>query len=248
MFRSYFTATSGALTDSRNLVVVSNNISNTGTSGFKRETPLSTTFSEMLVNRQLINDNEQIGTGYFTRLAVDSETDYSAGDFNSTENPLDFAINGDGYFQAQMPDGTVYLSRDGETKVNADGYLELQRGGLLLDVNRDPIFIGDGEVEVDKRGNVYVSGTFSGQIGIVRVTDTTQQEKINEGFFDVDEANLEPAENIELLWKTLELSNVDMTTEMTRAIAMQRSFQSNTQVMKIIDGLTEKTVNEIGRV
>ena len=248
MFRSYFTAVSSALTDSRNLNVVSNNIANSGTTGFKRETPVSTTFAEVLLSRRLINDTAQIGAGKFVRLPEDSETDYSSGDFITTENPLNFAINGDAFFLVQMPNGDNYLTRDGEAKINADGYLELYRGGLLLDEDEEPIYVGTGNIEADRVGNIYVNDTWLGKLNIVRVIDTERQTKIDEGHFATEADNFEEAEDFELLWKTLELSNVDMTREMTTAIAIQRSFQANSQVMKILDSLTEKTVNEIARM
>ena len=248
MFRSYFTAVSSALTDSRNLTVVSNNIANSGTTGFKRETPVSTTFAEVLLSRRLINDTAQIGAAKFVRLPEDSVTDYAGGDFVTTENPLNFAINGNAFFLVQMPNGENYLTRDGEAKVNADGYLELYRGGLLLDEYEDPIYVGTGDIQADSSGNIYVDDEWMGKLNIVNVLDPEQQVKIDEGHFTTPEDNYEQAEDFELMWKTLELSNVDMTREMTTAIAIQRSFQANSQVMKILDTLTEKTVNEIARM
>ena len=248
MLRSYFTATSGAMTDNRNLTVISSNLANLNSTGFRRDQAMSTTFSDMVVSRRLYYDNGEIGGAEFTRLAQDSVTDFTPGSYEDTGKPLDFAIVGDGWFHGRTANGDYILTRDGETRVNPEGYLELKRNGmLLLDDNSEPIFVGTGDVDVDSSGRIYTEDGYVAKLGIAQV-DTERLTKTPEGFFTAAQNDVTMMDNPIVKGKTLETSNVDMTVEMTRAIALQRSFQANTQVMKILDNITESVVTEIARV
>ena len=122
MIRSFFTATSGVITENRNLTVRSNNLANANTAGFKKDTPINSTFADMLLTRVGENDRAGIGAGAFMNVVQTPYTDYSQGSYEDTERPFDFAIQGDGYFSVMGDNDQIYLTRDGTFYLDEDVY------------------------------------------------------------------------------------------------------------------------------
>ena len=105
MIRSFYTAASGVLTESRNLNVLSNNISNTNTNGFKRDIPTNATFDQVMLARLSDGTGQWVGNSNFIRYNDSVVTDYGQGNMVFTGNPLDFALQGDGYFKIMDNNG-----------------------------------------------------------------------------------------------------------------------------------------------
>lgn len=247
MIRSYYTATSGVLTESKNLSVLSNNISNVNTSGFKREVPLNSAFEQMRLNRIAAIDSGEIGEGAFLNVAQASYTDHTPGSFEETGSTLDFAIQGDGYFGVLLEDGTTLLTRSGECYLDDQGFLNHARGGFLLDDSGTPIYVGTDNFEVGSLGEVSVNGEYIAKVGVFTTADQNALMKIDDGFF-AEPDDMATAENYVVKWKCAERSNVDMSKEMSQAMVSNRHFQACSQIMKMLDELTRKTVNELGSV
>lgn len=247
MIRSFFTATSGAITENKNLSIRSNNIANVNTAGFKKDTPINSTFGDMLLTRLNNDSSGIIGNGDFVNVAQTPYTDFSQGGFNDTGRNLDFAIIGDGYFSIQTEGGETYLTRNGEFFINNEGYLSHIRGGYVLDVDGAPIMMPGDDFTVSNQGDIQADGMYIARVGVSTVDDPTRLIKVDDGFFrSPDGATINAIPQVAS--KTLEHSNVNMTQEMTDAIASSRHFQTCSQAMKMIDEMTQKTVNEIARM
>lgn len=247
MIRSYYTATSGVLTESKNLSVLSNNIANINTSGFKREVPLNNVFEQMRLNRIAVGDSGEIGDGAFLNLAEASYTDHTPGSFEETGNVLDFAVQGNGYFGVLTEDGRTILTKSGACYLDDQGFLNHGRGGLILDDGGSPIYIGTDNFEVASQGELFVDGEYIGKLGVFTTEDQNALTKVDDGFF-AEPDDMATSDNYVIKWKCAERSNVDMSKEMSQAMASNRHFQACSQVMKMLDELTRKTVNELGSV
>lgn len=247
MIRSFFTATSGVITENKNLTVRSNNIANVNTSGFKKDIPLTEGFAEMLITRLATNDTATLGGNEFINVSRGVYTDHTVGGFTDTERPFDFAIRGDGYFVVQDDNGNQFLTRDGAFFRDEEGYLCHVRGGRVLSSDGGSIQLTGDEFYVDAHGNISEAGEIVGALAVESVEQVDTLVKVGEGFF-ARPNDAQPVENAVILWKQLEHSNVNITQEMSDVIACSRHFQACSQVMKIIDELTQKTVTEIAKM
>lgn len=255
MSKGYYALTSGMLTQNRNLGTISNNLANMATPGYKKDTLLTTTFSEELLYRTgnldksktLLNSDvkpSKIVTGYKT------STDHTQGGFDETERTLDFAINGEGYFQIQKPDGGTAYTRNGSFTIDDGGHLALQHIGRVLGQDGQPITLDTDKITVNGQGTILSEDNQTiGQLGLVNFTNKDALVKVGEGMFqNNDAANLTQQNVGGIIGKTLERSNVDPMKEMMEMMTSQRALQSASQVLKIYDQILSKASTDIGRL
>ena len=266
MYQGFYNLTSGMLTQSRNLNVISNNMVNVQTSGYKRDTMVTSTFQEeMLYRTGRHNKANPTPLSVTSKIKTASRTyvDYDQGSFEQTDGIYDFAIGGSGFFCIQTPDGARY-TRNGSFAVDEEGYLTLPEAGRVLSEDGQPIRIDDENFSVDARGSitVYERQTDSEadseeepklrQLGTIRIVDFGDYEQLHKednGLFSTAQA---PAaareERPQLIWKSVEKSNVDMVDEMTAMMTSQRALQSAAQVLKMYDQIMSKSVTDVGRL
>lgn len=250
MFKGFYQLTSGMLTQNRNLNVISNNMTNTMTPGFKRDKYVPITFQEEMMYRTG-NKNKANPTALNNTSMILTEddvyTDFKQGAFEETGNIFDFAINGDGFFQVQTEDGIVY-TRNGSFVLDEEGYLTLPNVGQVLGA-KGPILFDTDNIHTDPQGRIYAgdNDTFIDNFALVDFPDYTQLNKSGEGLYNANGQQPEPIQG-SVLWKTVERSNVDMIEEMTSMMSSQRALQSASQVLKMYDQMMSKAVNDIGRI
>lgn len=247
MMKGFYNLTSGMLTQGKHLNVLANNMTNLATSGFKSDRFTAQTFQDVMWSK-VGNKNKQyqeIGNQSYITVPSQLYTDYTQSSFDETGLPLDFAIEGDGFFAIQTDDGVVY-TRAGSFSLDDEGYLCLPGQGYVLDVDGEAIpFITDTFTS-DDYGRMYSEGAFLGQIGVYVFPDNGQLRKNNQGMFQSD---VEPqVQLVPVHHKMVERSNVDMIQQMTRMIASQRAYQSAAQVTKIYDQLLSKATTDVGRL
>ncbi|MEG0189570.1 MAG: flagellar hook-basal body complex protein [Lachnospiraceae bacterium] len=249
MFRGFYSLTSEMICQNRNLNVISNNMANVSTPGYRSDKFLSSTFKEEMLYRSGNKDKRNqtaLGEVAMIRTGREVATDYSMGGFESTEGVLDFALQGKGFFEIQTNNGTVY-TRDGSFMIDNDGYLALSGIGRVMGSN-GPIRLGTDDIVVDAQGNIYdqTGQTTYGRIAVVDFADYNQLTKQDNGMFTSGVQGT-PV-NTPMLWKYIEKANVGVVNEMTSMMSGQRSLQSAAQVLKMYDQLMGKIVSEIGRV
>lgn len=250
MFAGFYNLSSEMLCQTRNLNIISNNMANISTAGFKKDDFEAATFRETLMARYRGSQDTSytpLGNLAMIRNAQGTVTDYEQGAIRETDSPLDFALVDKGFFAIQTADSTVY-TRNGSFTLDDEGYLTLQGIGRVLGKD-GAIQLPSDDIVCDGRGNIYSADgqELYGTITAVDFEDYgSQLLKIDGGVFKSD-AEATPA-GTDIQWKTVESSNVNPIDEMTAMMSSQRSLQSASQILKMYDQLMEKTVTQLGPI
>lgn len=249
MHSGFYSIASGMITRQNELDTIANNLTNLQTPGY-RASRLVTSAFEMEVQKRISANGEKVlgdGVSYPITVAQEETALLEGGMLQNTGRELDFALNGDAYFNVQGEDGTTYLTRNGQFLVDDQGYLVLPNIGRVLGKN-GPLQVGEDGITVDELGNVYnKQGQQVGSFLLTRPADDTTMTKMGNGMFTAPQGTAN-AEDYQVVQFTLEKSNVDMNREMSNFIAAQRAFQSCSSALQIIDGIDRKAVAQIGAV
>ncbi len=242
MFQGYYDLTSNMITQNRNLNVISNNMTNVSTPGYKEDRIMQSTFRDEMIYRYDRDGKNAIGRVSWVNTADERVTDYSEGGIRETGAPMDVGLTGNGFFEIQTDNGMVY-TRNGSFNLDNDGYLLLPGIGRVMGTN-GAIRLTTDDITIDKQGNITSAdgGQYFGTIRVVDFADYNQLTKITGGVF---RANAQPQAadaGTTITQKYLEDSNVEMAEEMTRMMSSQRVLQSAAQILKIYDQLTGKIV------
>lgn len=244
MNNAVYIATTGLLNRSRALDVTANNLANAGVAGFKREELITSTFDDQVMLRMEDGTAAEIGAGNHGAIGDAIYADITQGAMETTGRTLDAAILGEGFFAVQDPQGGNGMTRNGSFQIDANGYLTTSSGAFVLGQN-GRIQLDAGTVAISETGEITLNGQNAGQLLIVVPQANAVLEKQANGLF------VRPAGNGQfqgrILQGSLERANVDMVEEMTAMMESSRSFQSCGQVLRILDQVNQKTVNEIGR-
>lgn len=234
------------------LATVSNNLANASSTGFKKERPV---FEDLIyqVQRQpggqssqntQLPSGLQLGTGVRT---VGTQKQFTQGDLNMTEQPLDLAINGRGFFQVLMPDGSISYTRDGTFHIDAEGNIVTANGYLLEPNITIPEQTTEITIGTDGIVTAIVEGETSdpeeiGNIDIVDFVNPAGLQAIGNNLFLETAASGAPAEGVpsldgfgSIIQGALETSNVTIVEEMVDMISTQRAYEMNSKVVSTAD-------------
>ena len=250
MVRGFYNLTSGMLSQGRRLDVIANNMTNVSTAGYKAEQYTDRTFDEVMVTRigNKIKSPYQTMETYQSHILAPDHlyTDFEQSSFEETNLPLDFAIQGEGFFAIQMEDGVAY-TRAGSFTLDNDGYLCLSELGRVLDREGNPIQLPTDKLDVDKQGNLYtMDGDYLGTLGVYQFEDNQELERNPYGLFVGDGAQVN--EDVVIHHKWVERSNVNLVKEMVEMMSTQRALQSAAQMSTIYDQVIQKGVSSIGQL
>lgn len=233
-------ALSGAVTVDNRLEVLSNNLANVNTPGFKQQR----SYFQSLLNNQV-----QTGTGEGVNYSSmeGTETDFSQGSIEHTGRGLDLAIQGEGFFKVADQDGFYYTRHGGFMRM-PDGALVTRSGEQLVGED-GPITIPDQDVRIQGDGAIIgANGQQLGQVDVYTVPDKQALTQQGNSLWSTDQAGGEEVlEDSEVQQGHLESSNVSPIWITTELIASNRSFQSYQRAVKAYDTVAEKT-NSIGRI
>ena len=229
MIKGIYTSASGMIPRARKQELIANNISNVETVGFKKDD----TFTRELTRAERKTIAKK--SDWEKPLGEESYVDYSEGIFNRTGNPLDLALEGDGFFTLQADDGTTYLTRAGTFEINSDGQITYP-GGLFLTASGSRIDTNGGTVNVNENGQVDVDGSTVATITPVTVDDLSKLEKVGRSLFAVPEGTqLIPVEQTTVRQGYLEASNVDVVQQMVDMIITFRAYEANAKAVQSQD-------------
>jgi flagellar basal-body rod protein FlgF len=218
------------------LDIVTNNLANTGTTGFKAERYHQGTIS--------------VGAGDKERTTPKPPftiVDYGQGTILRTDNALDVAIQGDGFFTVQTRDGLAY-TRKGNFTINKNNQLVTQSGEFLMG-NQGPITVAGMDVNIDNVGNVSVNGEIAGELKIVRFENQQALTRTKDGLFtDPGTAGMKKMDNPEIKPRQLEMSNVNSIREMVDMIDIQRSFETYQKVIQTMADLDKLATSRVGKL
>ncbi len=255
MMRALWTAGSGMIAQQFNVDVISNNLSNVNTVGYKKE---RAEFKDLLyetLDRAYMLDgkgkpvNLQVGHG---TSVVATVKNFGTGNLEKTENPLDMAIDGEGFFTVRGPKGDVNYTRDGSFKISitpdgkklstSDGYPVLDDAGndIVLDVDVSKLNVSsEGELSYTDANGQSVS--LGQKIGLVKFPNKNGLESIGKNFYASNSASGDPVADGESGTKStisqgfLESSNVQVVEEMVKLIVAQRAYEVNSKAIQSAD-------------
>ncbi len=225
------------LAQTQRLNQVSNNLANVDTTGYKKD---NVTFWEMLYTTS--SNRQRVGK------ALQVATEFQAGPVEETGNPLDLAINGEGFFKIQTPQGVRY-TRDGNFHLNAQGQITTAEGNLLLGQG-GPIVVEGNKFVVNPNGAVIVDGEQVNQVSVVTFTELKSLEKEGNNLFRTKSPDVQeqPAEGVEVKQGFLEGSNVNVVKEMTDMIDLFRSFEAQQRAINTINEMDALAVTRVGKL
>jgi flagellar basal-body rod protein FlgG len=248
MLRGLYLANTGMLTQQRRMDVVTNNLANASTVGFRQDDLLPRSFAAELVSR--LDDPALAGPAVGSLdhgIHVDEVvTDFSAGPVEETGLPTDLALTGPAFFAVQTPAGERY-TRAGNFKVTADGLLTTQDGYPVLAEN-GPAQVGSADFTVSSTGRIQ-SAAGETQLRLVQFADPTGLRKEgNNLFLNLNAGAPDGQATAGVRQGCLEGSNVDLASQMTRMVEIYRSHEINQRMIKIFDEKLGRSVNDIGRI
>lgn len=260
MIRGLYISASSAVCEGKRIDTISNNIANANTTGFKKDLYVTQSFPEILTMKmggeaakingiKLPAPLNVIGTmnaGVHTSVVV---TDFTQGSLSPTENPLDVAISGSGFFTVETENGERY-TRDGSFSLNADGYIVTKDGHMVLGEN-GYIQINGNDIRIDEKGNIYSGGELIDRLKLVDFQDYSALMKEGSNLYTIiseEWMGQEKAFESTIKQGFIEGSNVNAVKEMTDMITMLRSYEANQRLIRAHDELLEKAVNEVGRL
>jgi flagellar basal-body rod protein FlgG len=256
MMRSLWISKTGLDAQQTQLDVISNNLANVSTTGFKRQRGI---FEDLLYQtlrqpgaqssqQTQIPTGLQIGTGV---RPIATARVFAQGNLNQTNNTLDVAINGQGFFQVQMPDGTTAYTRDGAFQLDAQGQLVTANGfalqpSLTLPANATNVTIGqDGTVTVRVPGQSAVQQV--GSIQIAMFVNAPGLQSLGNNLFGETAASGTPtvgapgANGAGLINQGyLETSNVNVVEELVNMIQTQRAYEINSKSIQTSDQMLQR--------
>lgn len=249
MFKGFYNLTSGMVSQGRRLDIIANNMTNVSTTGYRQDAYTDRTFGEFVRSRIGNQDKRnaaELGQESYILAPDQIYTDYTQGSLRETNSPLDFAIEGDGFFAVQTDNGIVY-TRNGSFTLDNEGYLCLGDLGRVLNDNEEPMVLLTDKIRSDKFGGIYMEeGGYLGKIGVFTFADNGALARDERGnFIGGGQA---AAVNVPMHQKMLERSNVELAKEMTEMLSTQRALQSAAQVSKMYDQVMTKATSDIGRL
>jgi len=255
MIRSLYTAATGMNAQDLNVSVISNNLANVNTIGFKRSRP---EFQDLLYqNLRLVGtltpNGQQVPNGAQLGLGVKTSNIgkiFLQGDFTETQNPLDLAIQGKGFFQITLPDGTQAFTRAGSFKLNNTGQIVTSDGLVLQPAITIPPDALD--ISIDSQGGVSVTQPGSPAptiVGTIQLATFQNQAGLQAAGFNLFRqtdasgapiiGNPQSQDRGSTQQGFLELSNVSVVTELVNLISAQRAYEVNSRTVQTADELLQ---------
>lgn len=259
MIKAMRTAASGMSAQQMNVDVIANNLANVNTSGFKRS---KIEFQDILYQKLRSAGVESaagstvpisLEVGYGTRPAA-TQRNFSMGSLQLSGNPLDLAIEGNGFYQVLLPDGTAGYTRDGSFKMSADGQVVTSDGffldpGITIPSDATEINVGaDGLVSVLIPGEAEPQEI--GQIELAKFINPAGLQAIGHNIFVISGASGDPILGTPSLdgfgrlnQGYLEMSNVEIVEEMVNMITAQRAYEINSKAIQTSEEMTQVANN-----
>lgn len=239
MANGIYSALSGAIGQTHALDVTANNMANIGTTGFKGS---RTVFKEMLAEADgIVNESHRQ-----VRLD-DVQTDFSTGGIKVTNNSLDVAISGDGFFEVETEDGLRY-TRAGSFKINQEGNLTMLEGHLLIGDGGPVATPPDKALHLMENGQIMADDLELGKLKIVEFKDRSKLVQTGHNLWKAPEGlESEILEEPRVIPGAIERSNVNAVKAMTEMVRISRSYEALLKAVETFRTADKRTVSDLGR-
>lgn len=258
MLKGLYTAYTGMLNEQNRMDILTNNLANASTVGFKKEGSTSQSFDSILTVK--IKDQsvglqnvQKLGTNNPGVKIGENYTDFTQGSFRVTDNTYDLALAGDGFFTIEFTNkagetSTMY-TRNGQFTLNREGYLVTQDGDYVLDTQNRRIQLNtllDSEIGSD--GTITQAGRAVARIQVTDFEDYNYLEKYGETYYRPVEGAKTTQADADVKSGYLEMANVQVVSEMVNLISITRAYESNQKIIQAYDDTLETAVTQLGRI
>ncbi len=252
---SIYMSATGALAYEKRLQLLSNNLANVNTVGFKKDRGRFRAFdlSEMMTrNKKPAAWGQSQAPEYWMEFST--FTDFSTGKLKKTDNPFDLALSGTGFFCVQTPDGVQYTRRgdftlnENEVLVTQEGWPVLGKSGEIQIKMAKPAD-NKREFSVSPDGFITVDGSQVDRLRIIDFTQSHALEKAGHNYYRALKPNAlqDLDEDLKVSQGFLEMSNVDTIRMMTEMIEVLRGYESYQKMMRASDDMNARLINNVGK-
>lgn len=258
MVKGLYTAYTGMINQEHRMDVLTNNLANADTNGFKKEGATSQSFGDVLAYK--IKDASEgahlarrIGTNNPGVKIGENYTDFSQGPLKVTDNTFDLALTDKGFFAIEFTNksgvSSVKYTRDGNFTLTVDGYLVTQEGDAVLGTDGNPIQI-DPQLDtmIDSGGRIIQDGTVVATVQVTDFEDYNYLEHYGENYYQPVDGAVETEPLAKIYSGYLETSNMSIVTEMVNMITVAREYDSNQRIITTYDSTLDIAANQIGRL
>ncbi|MFG6367135.1 MAG: flagellar basal-body rod protein FlgF [Lachnospiraceae bacterium] len=253
MLRGLYTAYTGMRNEQYRMDIMSNNLANADTTGFKKEGSTSQAYAEvMAVKIKDVSENpntpKRLGKMSLGVKIGETYTDFSQGSLRDTGNTYDIAIGGSGFFNIEFTnkagETSTKYTRDGGFTITKDGYLVTKDGDYVLGENgRIQLSTTAGTTVFDRSGNIFQDDRLVASLKITDFEDTNYLTHYGETMWDAKEGAVEQeAEDAQIYQGYLEMSNASVVKEMVNMITISRQYESNQKMLTTFDESLEKSM------
>ncbi|MBF0620284.1 MAG: flagellar basal-body rod protein FlgF [Magnetococcales bacterium] len=267
MDSGFYAAVNGALRSEMKLEVLTNNLANVNTTGFKADDitfdsfltaagpemfPMPTdSFMGLRAPGDVPFPYSNPGSNSYQMtypMATGTQADLQQGSLQATGNPLDMAVEGEGFFMVQTPNGERF-TRDGSFTVNQNGELVNKDGFPVLGEGGSSLVIGDSAIEVGPDGSIATDAGIIGRIARVSIPPEVLKKE-GQNLYSAPQENVAPVESGfgGIRQGFLEGSNSDSIRGMTQMVETHRAYDTYMKMIKALDGLDGQATNQIGRL
>lgn len=257
MVKGLYTAYTGMVNQQNRMDVLTNNLANSATVGFKKEGATSQSFDSVLAYK-IKDTSEAVYAKRIGRMSPgvkigENYTDYGQGAFNATENTYDLALSGDGFFACEYTnkegETSTKYTRDGSFTLNVNGELVTKDGDFVLDAGGNHIRLDQQQdTSIDQSGAIIQNGQTVAQLQIADFADYNYLEHFGENYYQPVEGARLQASEAKVFSGYLEQSNVAVVSEMVELISVSRDYESSQKVIQTMDSTLEIAANRLGQV
>jgi flagellar basal-body rod protein FlgG len=258
MLKGLYTAWTGMVNEQNRMDIMTNNLANASTVGYKKEGSTSQSFDDVLTVK--IKD-ASVGLSNVQRIGIknpgvkigENYTDFSQGSFRETGNTYDLALSGDGFFAIEFTNkagetSTMY-TRAGQFTLNKDGYLVTEEGDYVLDTQNKRIQLNTlTDASISTNGTISQDGKDIAQIQVADFEDYDYLEKYGETYYRPLEGAKQTTGTASIHSGYLEMSNVQVVSEMVNLISITRAYESNQKIIQTYDDSLEIAVTQLGKL
>lgn len=233
MNNGIYAASAGLLARTQQLDIAAENLANANTTGFRG--------SRVSFRSQMMNASANVAAQSVSTFGLlgTPQTDFSQGSLQQTGNPLDLALEGQGFFAVQSPTGTQY-TRNGNFHVTRSGRLVTAEGYPVLGAN-GPITLPTGDASISSAGVISINGDLAGQLKLSAFARDVPLTPLGNGYFSAPQAAATPATQLSVQQGALESSNVNPVASAVGLISIQRNAEMMQRALSTFDSEFNKT-------
>lgn len=257
MVRGLYTAYTGMINEQKRLDIISNNLANSATVGYKAENVTNQSFKDMMAYKIRDGSNQfvDVPVGNMNLGVKIGETymDWGQGSPRETGNTYDIAIQGNGFFTMRVTDANgndeIMYTRNGQFTVTNEGYIvdcdgnHLQGSGGDIQIPAEAV-----DIAIKNNGNIYADGVLVDKIALADFEDYNYLDLYGENMYRPVAGAVEKVSDAGLLQGFTEQSNVNVIDQMVSMITITRAYEAGQKMIQTQDSLLGKAVNDVGKV